>query len=324
MRGAKVLVKLGATDTKTGVDLAVDRPNGVIKGIVTGPDGKPLADAWVSVQQDLQAMIEGMVERGPRREGAPAEGEGESRMMTIESRDEDGDGAAAAGFAPVLTDAQGRFEFTGLPHAKYEVIAEAQAGKLRGRTPNVTPDATITIQALGVTTLSGTVKGPSGPAVVFALELSGPTTAARTFTDGKFQLGRVDPGSYTVRVTSNQGNAEVKVEVVPNQPATVDITLVANAIVVGKLVDAQNQPLAGAPLTLVPDSGDGRLQVSMEGMPPTSGSDGSFKLETKAGPSVLVVLIQPRPFTKRGLVLEAGKTLDLGSVRVESGSPTPP
>jgi hypothetical protein len=245
-------------------------------------------------------------------------------MRTIEARDDDGQGAAGAGFAPVLTDAQGRFEIAGLPHAKYEVIAEAQAGVLRGRMANVTPDATVAIKVLGVTTLSGTVKGANGPAPVFTIELAGPTTAARTFTDGKFQLGRVDPGSYMVRVTSSQGNAEVKVEVKPDQPTTVDITLVANAIVVGKLVDPQNQPLAGAPITLVPDLGDGRVQVSMEGPPPTSGSDGSFKLESKAGTSVLVVLIQPRPFTKRGLVLEAGKTLDVGTVRVESGPQKPP
>jgi len=330
MRGAALKVKLGATDKKTGVDLAVDRPNGVIKGVVTGPDGKPLGDAWVSVQQDLAAMIEGMVDRGRQRGGGEGggggsdDGEERSSMMTIEARDDDGEGAAGAGFAPALTDAQGRFEIPGLPHAKYEVVAEAQAGKLRGRTQNVTPDASITIQALGVTSLSGTVRGPHGPAPVFTIELAGPTTAARTFTDGTFQLGRVDPGAYTVRVTSSQGNAEVKVEVVANQPATVDITLVANAIVVGKLVDAQDRPLAGAPITLVPDGGDGRVQVSMEGPPPTSGPDGSFRLETKAGPSVLVVLIQPRPFTKRGLALVAGKTLDVGTVRVEAEPPAPP
>ncbi len=327
MRGARVVVKLAATDKKTGVDLAVDRPDGVIKGVVTGPDGKPLGDAWVSVQQDLAAMIEGMVERGPRRERRPGGDGGEdegSSMMTIEARDDDGEGAAGAGFAPVLTDAQGRFEIAGLPHAKYEVIAEAQAGKLRGRMANVTPDATVAIKVIGVTTLSGTVRGANGPAPVFAIELAGPTTAARTFTDGKFQLGRVDPGSYVVRVTSSQGNAEVQVEVKPDRPTTVDIALVANAIVIGKLVDPQNQPLAGAPITLVPDLGDGRVQVSMDGPPPTSGSDGSFRLESKAGTSVLVVLIQPRPFTKRGLVLEAGKTLDVGTVRVESGPPNPP
>lgn len=47
----------------------------------------------------------------------------------------------------------------------------------------------------------------------------------------------------------------------------------------------------------------------------------SLRLESKAGKNVLVVLIQPRPFTKHGLVLEA---LDLGVVRVETAKPPPP
>ncbi len=331
MRDGAVMVILGPTNKKTGVDLAVDRPNGVIKGVVMGPDKKPLADAWVSVQQDLDAMLEGIVDRegGPR--GAPGRGpapggdrEERTSMMTIEARDDDSEGAIGAGFAPVLTDAQGRFEITGLPHARYEVIAEAQAGKLRGRASNVTPDAAITIQVDGVTSLSGTVTGGSGPAPVFAVTLSGPTTAAQSFTKGTFQFGRVDPGSYTVRVTSSQGNAEVKVDVLPNQLATMTITLLANAVVTGKLVDAQDQPLAGAALTLVPESPDGRTQISIEGPPPTTGADGSFRLESKAGPSVLVVLTPPRPFIKKGLALEAGKTLDLGTVKVESVTPPPP
>lgn len=319
MRGAKVEVTLAATDKETGVDLAVDRPNGVIKGVVMGPGKKPLADAWVSVEQDLEAMLEGIVDRTPGPKPGPRPGGGEERSsrMTIEARDDDSDGAIGAGFAPVLTDAQGRFEISGLPHGRYEVVAEAEAGKLRGRTPNVTPDAAITIQADGVTSLSGTVRSGRGPTPVFAIELIGPTTAARSFTDGTFQIARVDPGSYTIKVTSSQGNAETKVDVLPGQPATVEITLVANAIVVGKLVDVNDQPLAGAAFTIVPESADGRLQVSIEGPPPTTGPDGSFRIETKAGKGVLVVLIQPRPFTKKGLVLEAGKTLDLGTVKVE-------
>lgn len=329
MRGARVQVKLAATDKKTGVDLAVDRPNGVIKGVVMGPDKKPLADAWVSVQQDLDAMLEGIIDRergrgpgsgpGPRPAGG---GEERSSRMTIESRDDDNEGAIGAGFAPALTDAQGRFEITGLPHSRYEVIAEAEAGKLRGRASNVTPDAAITIQVDGVTSLSGTVRSASGPTPVFALELIGPTTAARSFTDGTFQIARVDPGSYIVKVTSSQGNAETKVEVRPGQPATVEITLVANAIVVGKLVDVKEQPVAGAAFTVVPESTDGRLQVSLEGPPPTTGPDGSFRLETQAGKGVLVVLMQP-VFTKKGLVLEAGKTLDLGTVKVVPEAPLP-
>lgn len=326
LRGKPVEVTVGATDKKTGVEVAIDRPNGVIKGVVTGPDGKPLADAWVSVHQDLDSMLDGVLggERGgPRPDGPPGE-ERMSRTVTVRSDDGDGEGGGGAGFPPALTDAQGRFTIANLPHATYEVVAEAQKGVLRGRVQNITPDATVAITVAGVTTLSGTVTGAKGPAALFSIDLDGPTRAARTFTDGKFQLGRVDPGAYTLKVSGSDGNAEVKVTVEPGKPATVDVTLVANAIVVGKLVDPQGKPLANVGLTLIPDTGDGRLRLSLEGPPPTTGDDGSFRLEAKAGKSVLLVMTPPRPFTKRGLELVAGKTLDLGAVTVDAGPPPAP
>ncbi len=313
LRGKPVEVVLGTTDKKTGVEIAIDRPNGVIKGVVTTPDGKPLPDAWVSVHQDLEAMVDGVVDRGEQP------GESSQRTITVSSDGEDG--SESQGYPPALTDTDGRFSIANLPHAKYEVIAEAQAGKLRGRIANITPDATVTIQAAGVTSLSGTVHGAKGATPLFTVELDGPTTAARSFTDGKFQLGRVDPGAYTVRVTSTDGNAEAKVVVLPGQPATVDISLVANAIVVGKLVDPQGKALAGVGVVLIPDSGDGQVKLSLEGPPPTSGPDGSFRLEAKAGKMILLAMTPPRPFTKRGLTLESGQTLDLGAVTVDPAAP---
>lgn len=317
-RGKPVRVTLAEAEKKTGVEVAIDRPDGVIKGVVTGPDGKPLADAWVSVHQDLEAMLEGMRPRDEDRE------EGSSSTMTISTSDDN----EATDFAPVLTDATGTFEIGGLPHAEYEVIAEAKAGALRGRASNVTPDATLTIQALGLTSLGGTVHGASGPTAVFRVELSGPTTAARTFTDGKFQFGRVDPGAYTVRVTSKDGNAELKVNVVANQPSTVDVALVANAVVTGKVVDADGKPLGGVGVVLIKDEGEGKTRISLEGPPPASAPDGTFRVEGPAQPSALVLMTPPSPTVKRPLALEPGKTLDLGVIRVEprvgsGGAPAP-
>ena len=94
---------------------------------------------------------------------------------------------------------------------------------------------------------------------------------------------------------------------------------------IGTIVDAAGKPLGGVPLTVVEQQGN-QVSVSMSGPPPTSGPDGRFRLEHKAGPSALVVLVPPRPTVKRGLVLEAGKTLDVGEVRIEPplpGGPAP-
>jgi hypothetical protein len=278
----------------------------------------PLGDAWVSVTADLASLLE------PTRGGGGGVHGGDARTMVIENRDS---GAPDSSFPPALTDAQGRFEISGLPRATFAVVAEAQRGQLRARTAGVVPDATIELRALGVTSLSGKVTGASGPAALFSVELEGPTRAQRSFTDGAFTFARVDPGRYTVRVQSRDGNGQGTVEVVPNQAATIDIKLASNAIVVGQLVDGAGHPTAGLPVALVPDSDDGRLQIQLEGPPPVTGPDGKFRLEHRAGKSVLIVLRQPRPFTRRGLVLEAGKTLDLGTINVDGPpqpGPTPP
>jgi hypothetical protein len=222
---------------------------------------------------------------------------------------------------PALTDAQGHYEVRGLPRAKYNVVAEAQHGQLRARAADITPDATVNLQALGVTTLSGTVTGPTGPVAVFSVELDGPTRAQRSFADGTYSFGRVDPGAYTVRVQSTEGSAEGRVTVPPNQPATLDLTLAANAVVIGKLVDATGQPAANQAIALIPDSGDGRLQLRLEGPALTTAPDGSFRLEHRAERCALLVLRPPRPFTRPGLALEAGKTLDLGTITLDAPGP---
>lgn len=293
-------VALAATDHKTGVELAVDRPDGVIRGTVVGADGKPLPDAWVSVHQDIGDLIAGMGSAAPH-------------MITVENTD---DGNGAGDLPPALTDATGHFEIAGLPRSPWTVVAEAQHGALRGRATRVTPDATITIQAAGITELRGIVHGAKG---VFTVELDGPTRAQRSFatSDGSFSFGRVDPGTYTVRVTSSAGNAEAHVEVAAGQPATVELTLTANAVVIGTVVDADGKPAGGIPVTIVPDAGDGRISVQMEGPPPTTNPDGTFRVEAKAGPSALVVMVPPRPTVKRGLTLVAGQTLDAGTVRLD-------
>ncbi|HEU0037180.1 MAG TPA: carboxypeptidase-like regulatory domain-containing protein [Kofleriaceae bacterium] len=323
MRSKPPSVKLAAAEKKTGIDLAVDRANGVIRGVVTGPDGKPLADAWVSVQQDLESLVQGVAGHAGPDDDDDDGGPPRSRTVMVQATDAggEGDGGGVGALAPVLTDAQGKFEITGLAHATYDVVAEAQAGQLRGRANHVTPDATLTIQALGLTTLSGTARGAKGPAALFTVELDGPTRAVRTFTDGTFSLGRVDPGSYTLRVSSSDGNAETKVTVAPNKPTTVDVVLVANAVVVGAIVDPSGKPAAGVPVTVIADTGDGRMQISLEGPPPTSGPDGKFRIEHAAGPVMVVVMTPPRPVTKRGLTLEPGKTLDVGTLQLAAPAP---
>ena len=154
---------------------------------------------------------------------------------------------------------------------------------------------------------------------LFTVELDGPTREQRSFTsaDGAFSFSRVDPGAYAVRVTSSAGNGEAKVQVAAGQPASVDIDLAANAVVIGTVVDTSGKPAGGVPVTIVPDAADGRIRISLSGPPPTTNPDGTFRLEAKAGASALALLVPPRPVIKRGLALIAGQTFDAGTVRLE-------
>ncbi len=320
--GKPLEVTVAANEHKTGIIVAADRANGVIEGVVTSADGRPLADAWVSVHQELDDMIAGLL--GEQGEG---EGDHESRSITVNNSD---GGGGLGDVAPVLTDATGHFKLVGLPRVPWTVTAEAQAGGLRGRQLEVTPDAQVTIHVLGVTELRGIAHGASGPATLCTVTLTGPTHAQQSFAnpDGSFSFPRVDPGAYTVHVESDLGNGDATAQVVAGQTASVDITLAANAIVIGTVVDSSGQLVAGVPIAIVPASPDGRISVSLSGPPPTTGPDGRFRVETKAGPSALVAMVRPKPVVKNNLPLQAGQTYDVGNVVVDAptaqGSGQPP
>ena len=305
-----VAVTLAAGEKRSGVELVVDRPDGVIQGTVTGPDGKPLPDAWVSVDQSFEDMLAAL----------PSGSEGESRELRVESRS-DGNGGTNA-IAPVLTDANGHFAITGLVRVPWTVTAEAQGGKLRGRAEKVKPDATVTIAIASVRELHGTVHSDAPPAW-FNVQLDGPTAAQRDFawTDGTFSFARIDPGTYTVKVTSNAGTGEAKVTVGAGENASVDITLTSNGLIVGKLADADGKPMPDVGVTVIPDTGDGRIQIQLSAPPPTTGPDGSFSVPSKPGKMTLVAMLRGAPAMKRGLVVQAGQTLDIGTFVI---SPKPP
>jgi hypothetical protein len=77
-------------------------------------------------------------------------------------------------------------------------------------------------------------------------------------------------------------------------------------------------------VAVLPDTGDGQVNVTMDRAPPTTGPDGAFRIETPAGKGMLLVLTQPTPTMRPGLVLTAGKTLDVGAIAIAATPVTPP
>ena len=252
--------------------IAIDRPNGVIKGVVTGPDGKPLADAWVSVHQDLEAMHrgrDGRARRRPRRRRDVADGHRAVRRRRRQRR-------RPQAFAPALTDAQGRFESANLPHAKYEVIAEAQAGKLRGRAPTSRPTrpsrsrSPASPRSRAPCTARTALRG----AVLGRARRPDRAPHVRSPTENSSSAGSTRAPTR-VRVSGGDGNAEVKADVGPASPPPSTSRSPRTRSSSASSSIRRASPLADVGVTLIPDSGDGRVELSLEGPPPTSGPDGS-------------------------------------------------
>jgi hypothetical protein len=148
------------------------------------------------------------------------------------------------------------------------------------------------------------------------VQLTGPTFDTRSFTDGAFEFLRLDPGEYRIGVTSSEGTGKATIRVSSGEPASIVIELVANGTVTGRLVDKATKPLSGMPVALIPDQPPGQLQIELHEQPPTSGPDGRFQVEGQPGMRTLVILGR-RPIAKRGISLEAGKTVDVGDVIVD-------
>ncbi|HEY4242579.1 MAG TPA: sigma-70 family RNA polymerase sigma factor [Kofleriaceae bacterium] len=293
-KAVKVALSMG--QHATGIEIVVERPTGVIRGTVTGPDGVPVADAWVRVHQSVFDRF-----------AALNNGEG---TLSFDGEGLDGgthDAPAA------MTDARGRFEMTSLVRGKYQVFADAQSGKLRGGAADVTTDADIAIHLAAVSALSGTVHGPSGPTDLFTIRLTGPTGQVGAFTDGAFRFPRLDPGDYTIDAESTDGTGTAKAHVSSDAAASVDIALVANGTITGRLVDEAGKPVSGIGVALIPDQAPGQLMIALHALPPTSGPDGRFTVEGSPGVHTLVILGQ-KPTPKRGVTVTSGVSIDVGDL----------
>lgn len=294
----RVKLALAAGQHATGIELVVERPSGTIQGTVSGPDGAPIAEAWVAVHQSLHDQLM-----------SACDDPSDCRVM----------GSVGTGShqpPPAMTDAHGHFELTGLPPGRYQVFAEAQAGKLRGGVADVTTDAEIAIRLAAVGSLRGTVHGPRGPADLFSVELDGPSGDAGSFTDGEFTFPRLDPGDYSIEVESSDGTGRATVRVSPDDVASVDIELVANGTVTGRVVDKAGKPISGMGVALIPDQPPGQLDIQLHQPPPSTGPDGRFLVQGPPGARTLVILGR-KPTAKRGLSVAAGGTLDVGDVIVD-------
>ena len=226
-------------------------PGASLSGTVTGPAGKPVDGALVSVEAGT--YYSGLTD-------TPA----------------------------VKTDAQGRFELLGLKPGSYTVVAQRE-GLAPGITTDVLVldgDTTTTTVALASgTTVTGRLIGASkrpvpGPVSVAELDGRAPpaSLASRLRVEagrtGRFRIDALPPGSHTLVVEApGFAPVRVKVEVSGNAPSVDlgDMPLATGITIRGHVRDGTGQPVADAGLSASPLGGS-RTARSAEGRSQTDGS----------------------------------------------------
>jgi hypothetical protein len=304
-----VSVQLGKNEQKTGVELAIELDDGVLRGTVRNPDGTPRAEAWVTASLRHDELM-------PERGDGDGPGETSTTIMIVD------DGSGIGGSPPALTDEHGRFELRGLRRGTYDLVAEAERGALRGRVDNVRTGSDTAIALAGLASIEGVVTAGGKPVAEFSFEIEGLARRAQTVRDagGKFRIDRIDPGTYTVRIKSAAGVGNGKVIAEAGKTAQVAITLAGATKVRGRLVDDKGAPVANTPVLAMPARArdDEHGSFSYEGTPPTSGADGRFDFEVEAGDYELIILGGPsRPVSpNKKFTAVSGQTSDLGDIVV--------
>lgn len=177
----------------------------------------------------------------------------------------------------------------------------------------------MTVTLTGLAEITGTVTAGGKPVTELTVHVEGVITRQQPVRDpaGRFRIPRLEPGPYTVRVTSAAGSGKTTTTAIAGTSVDVAITVSSPARVRGKLVDRAGKPIAETPVLAMPVSPPGeRGSFSFEGEPPRTGADGSFELEVAPGEYELLVLGRPSPRIDKQFTVTSGQVLDLGTVTV--------
>lgn len=330
-------LELAAREEKTGLELRVEAKNGVIRGTVVGPNGAPVADAWVVARVDYDRAWRG---RPPPEAASGGDGDGQTTVTvsvgsssgaSVESseggEDDEERGGWTSAERPVLTDAEGRFAVKGLRQGTYAVTAEGLSGTAQGFKKGVHPGETITIPLLQLGSLEGTVTAGGQPVAEYNLAVEGPTRRERRISDaaGAYRLARLAAGKYQVKVTTDGGAAMGEVTVTPGETARLDLALSGWGAVSGVVVDAATgKPLGGMLVVARSDElhDDADMAASfLTGGGPRTDGQGRFKVG-KVGPGKGHLIVIDAGLTggftvvaEKRFTLAVAQELDLGTVQ---------
>jgi hypothetical protein len=318
--GQPVEVEITGSHDVTGQTLTVEPRDGVIRGIVLGPDRQPAADAWVTA---TKAKVELAIDEGKKVTIEVGTG---GSTVTEEGGDEDEE-MSWSGYSaqdPVLTGPDGRFTITRLRRGAYDVIAEGGKGSQRARKTGIkTGESNVTLVLEPLGSLSGTVTSSGAPVKDYTIICRGPagSDTKHVLDDaGAYVFDRRPPGKYTCTVTSELGTATGEATV--KAAAKLDLTIGAWASIAGVVINAMTgAPMPGLKLAAVGATGvPTGIEDLITGGGPTTDDAGAFEIgKQTAGKGNLMVfgggLMGIHIVANREYTLSIGQRLDLGTIK---------
>jgi large repetitive protein len=294
---AKGLAGRSFEKVQPGAPLAVVLDRGqTIEGSVRDATGQPLARVRVTASPNLGVAVSSW----------------ETDKQTIEAR----------------TDDRGHFRLEGVGAGLYWLSATAH-GFGSARKGNVRPGATVTLIARPGGWLAGQVSDPQGRPLKGALvraELEPQfwvgSTVETTDPEGRFEIPGLDPGNYTVVARHADFAPGVVSGVAVDAEGRADLTipLAAGAAVTGRLVDAEERPLAGR-VAAQEFAGQPMPRSLVELLRADTGADGRFRIEKVPPGSYALGAVAPRYSGRRVEAEVSGRegVIDLGDIALEPG-----
>ncbi|PYQ23856.1 MAG: hypothetical protein DMF79_02950, partial [Acidobacteria bacterium] len=277
--------------------LAVTLDRGrTIEGFVRDVAGQPLARVRVSASPELGVPVSGW----------------QAEKESIQAK----------------TDVRGHFRLDGIGAGLHSVSATAR-GFGSARKGDVRPGGSVTLILRPGGWLAGVVDDPQGHPVQGALvraemepRFMGGSTVETTDAQGRFELPGLDPGKYTVvaRHADFAPGVASGITVDAEGRADVTIPLARGIAVTGRLVDTEEQPLAGS-VAAQEVEGQPIARSLAELLRADTGADGHFRID-RVPPGSYVLGARARGHSGRRIEAELGARqalIDLGDITLERG-----